>query len=160
MEIRITKKSLAAALARTSSIADRKSSMQIISNVLIDAGDENRVRISAQLVNAEDGFHLRPFVYALEQEYGSVESNPAFWNSISANAYLRDLDGPIQLHHATTDEEVPLAFSEMLYTEMQEANQTVEFFTYEGDNHNISNNFTTAMGRTVEFFDRYLKTDL
>lgn len=99
------------------------------------------------------------FVYALEQEYGSVETNPEFWNSISANAYLRDLNGPIQLHHATTDEEVPLAFSEMLYTEMQEANQVVEFYTYEGDNHNISNNFTTAMGRTIEFFDRYLKAE-
>ncbi len=51
MEIRITKKSLAAALARTSSIADRKSSMQIISNVLIEAGEENRVRISATDLN-------------------------------------------------------------------------------------------------------------
>jgi DNA polymerase-3 subunit beta len=51
MEIRITKKCLQAALSRTSSIADRKSSMQIISNVLIDAGDEGRVRISATDLN-------------------------------------------------------------------------------------------------------------
>jgi DNA polymerase-3 subunit beta len=51
MEIRIKKKSLAAALSRTSSIADRKSSMQIISNVLIDAGEEKKVRISATDLN-------------------------------------------------------------------------------------------------------------
>jgi dipeptidyl aminopeptidase/acylaminoacyl peptidase len=97
------------------------------------------------------------FVYSLEQEFGSVESNPGFWNSISANAYLHDLNGPIQLHHGTADSEVPLEFSEMLYNEMLQANQTVEFYIYEGDNHNISNDFTQAMNRTIEFFDRYLK---
>src|SRR6266508_967183 len=99
------------------------------------------------------------WVYSLEQSYGSAETNPDFWNSIAANAYLRDLNAPIQLHHGTADEEVPLEFSEMLYEEMLEANQTVELYTYEGDNHNISRNFSLAMQRTVEFFDRYLKTD-
>ena len=51
MEIRITKKRLVSALARTSTIADRKSSMQILSNVLIDAADKDRVRISATDLN-------------------------------------------------------------------------------------------------------------
>jgi dipeptidyl aminopeptidase/acylaminoacyl peptidase len=99
------------------------------------------------------------WVYSLEQSYGSPETNPGFWNSISANGYLHDLNGPIQLHHSTTDEEVPWEFSEMLYEEMQAANRVVEFYSYEGDNHNISANFSLAMQRTMEFFDRYLKTD-
>ena len=30
-------------------------------------------------------------------------------------------------------------------------------FTYEGDNHNISNNFGAAMRRSVAFFDLYIK---
>ena len=51
MEIRITKKSLVSALARTSTIADRKSSMQILSNVLIDASEKDHVRISATDLN-------------------------------------------------------------------------------------------------------------
>jgi len=99
------------------------------------------------------------WVYSLEQEYGSVETNPQFWKSISANGYLRDLHGPIQIHHSTTDEEVPVEFSQMLYDEMLDANQFVELYTYEGDNHNISRNFSLAMQRTIEFFNRYLKTD-
>ena len=97
------------------------------------------------------------WVYSLEQTYGSAEANPEFWNSISANGYLGNLNRPIQLHHSTTDEEVPWEFSQMLYDEMLGANQVVEFFSYEGDNHNISLNFNLAMQRTVEFFDRYLK---
>jgi DNA polymerase-3 subunit beta len=51
MKIRITKKSLVSALSRTSTIADRKSSIPIISNVLIDASDKDRVRISATDIN-------------------------------------------------------------------------------------------------------------
>jgi len=99
------------------------------------------------------------WVGSLLQTYGAPETNPGFWNSISANGYLRDLNRPIQLHHSTTDEEVPVEFSQMLYDEMLAANQVVELYTYEGDNHNISHNFSLAMQRTIEFFDRYLKTN-
>jgi len=97
------------------------------------------------------------WVYSLQQSYGSVEENPEFWNSISANAYVGDLNRPIQLHHGTADHDVPWEFSEMLYDEMLTANQVAEFYTYDGDNHNISNYFSLAMQRTIEFFDRYLK---
>lgn len=91
------------------------------------------------------------------EQYGSPEENPEFWNSISANSYLAEISGPIQLHHGTNDTDVPLDFSETLFYQMLAANQYVELYKYEGDNHNISNYFSTAMQRTVEFFDRYLK---
>ena len=42
-------------------------------------------------------------------------------------------------------------------TEMIAAKQPVEYYVYEGDNHNLSNNFNTVMARSVEYFDRYLK---
>ncbi|MGW8227244.1 MAG: alpha/beta hydrolase family protein [Anaerolineales bacterium] len=90
-------------------------------------------------------------------QYGTPEENPAFWDTISANTYLEEISGPVQLHHGTADESVPLILSELLYQELQEAGQIVELYTYEGDNHNISNSFGQAMTRTIEFFDRYLK---
>jgi dipeptidyl aminopeptidase/acylaminoacyl peptidase len=94
---------------------------------------------------------------SLVDTYGSPEENPEFWNSISANAYLADVSGPIQLHHGTADADVPLLFSENLFFQMLDAGQFVELYKYEGDNHNISNYFSTAMSRTIEFFDRFLK---
>jgi dipeptidyl aminopeptidase/acylaminoacyl peptidase len=97
------------------------------------------------------------WIYSLEQSYGTPEANPAFWQSISANSYLKDVSGPIQIHHGTADEEVPLEFSQMLYDELLAANKVTEFYTYDSDNHNLSNHFSLAMQRTVEFFDRYLK---
>jgi dipeptidyl aminopeptidase/acylaminoacyl peptidase len=93
----------------------------------------------------------------LTDTYGTPWENPDFWNSISANAYLSDLSGPIQLHHATEDETVPVINSEILYQQILEANKTAELYIYSGDNHNLSNNFSLAMQRTIAFFDKYLK---
>jgi dipeptidyl aminopeptidase/acylaminoacyl peptidase len=91
------------------------------------------------------------------ETYGAPEDNPKFWNSISANSYLAEISGPVQLHHGTNDTDVPLEFSETLFYQMLDVNQYVELYKYEGDNHNISNYFSTAMQRTIEFFDRYVK---
>ncbi len=89
--------------------------------------------------------------------YGSPEENPDFWNGVSANSYLADLSGPLQLHHGTADDSVPLEFSQILYQQLQQAGKTVEYYEYPGDDHNLSNSFGVAMQRTIEFFDRYLK---
>jgi dipeptidyl aminopeptidase/acylaminoacyl peptidase len=90
-------------------------------------------------------------------EFGTPEENPDFWNSVSANTYLGDLSGPIQLRHGTADESVPIVLSEILNDEVKQAGKYVEFYTYEQDNHNLSNYFSMAMGRTIAFYDTYLK---
>lgn len=90
--------------------------------------------------------------------YGDWDENPAFWATISPNSFLEDLSGPIQLHHSTTDELVPVAWAEILAQELEAVNQQpFELFTYPGDNHNINANFGAAMQRTVAFFDTYVK---
>lgn len=89
--------------------------------------------------------------------YGPPEENPDFWNSVSANSFLADLSGPIQLHHGTADADVPVLFSQNLEQQMRDAGKPGELYLYEGDNHNIANSFTLAMDRTIEFFDRTLK---
>jgi alpha-beta hydrolase superfamily lysophospholipase len=89
--------------------------------------------------------------------YGTPEENPAFWNSINAHAYLADLSGPLQLHHAITDETVPAAASTLLYDLMTAAGRPVELYLYDNDSHDIDNNFYTAMRRSLEFFDRHVK---
>ena len=93
----------------------------------------------------------------LFEVYGSPEENPEFWASISPNSYLSDLSGPIQLHHGTADSSVPIEFSETLSSQIQEVGKPVELYTYENDNHNISNHFGTAMERSVQFFNTYVK---
>ncbi len=100
---------------------------------------------------------LRGWRGGLFSLYGSPEENPAFFDSISANSFLADLSGPLQLHHGTADTSVPHEFSELLYQQLQQAGVTSELYLYEGADHNLSEPFSTAMLRTIEFFNRYLK---
>jgi dipeptidyl aminopeptidase/acylaminoacyl peptidase len=93
----------------------------------------------------------------LLETYGSPEDNPEFWAAISPTSYLTDLSGPLQLHHGTADTSVPVEFSETLYQLAQAIGQPVDLYLYENDNHNISVNFNTAMQRSIQFFDTYLK---
>ena len=94
---------------------------------------------------------------SLISQYGTPEQNPQFWASISPNAYLSDLSGPIQLHHSTGDSEVPFEFSKTLDQQIKDAGKTVEFYSYPGDDHNIANSFGVAMQRSIQFFDKYVK---
>jgi dipeptidyl aminopeptidase/acylaminoacyl peptidase len=91
--------------------------------------------------------------------YGSPDENPDFWLGISANSFLGDLSGPVQLHHGTADTEVPVVFSRDLYLQIQQAGKVVEYYEYGGDDHNLATYFSLAMSRTIAFFDQYLKGD-
>lgn len=93
----------------------------------------------------------------LLNDFGTPEQNPQFWSSISATNYLNDISGPLQLHHSISDDVVPVEFSNKLFHELIIAGKNAEFFAYEGDNHNIAINFTLAMDRTLDFFNRYVK---
>lgn len=91
-------------------------------------------------------------------QYGNPDENPAFWDTISPNSYLKALSGPIQLHHSIADEMVPAAWSETLVVELEAVGaSSYESYFYPDDNHNIVVNYGTAMQRTVDFFDRYVK---
>lgn len=94
---------------------------------------------------------------ALTEQFGSPQENPEFWNSISANAYLTDISGPLQLHHGTADTSVPVEFSETLAEQLEAVGKPVELYTYTGDDHDITRSFSVAMQRSIEFFDTYLK---
>ncbi|MCW5876242.1 MAG: alpha/beta fold hydrolase [Anaerolineales bacterium] len=93
----------------------------------------------------------------LLEAYGPPEANPEFWASISANSYLAELPGPLQLHHGTADSSVPAGFSVQLAVQVRQAGGVAELYEYDGDDHNISRFFTSAMLRSIEFFDRHVK---
>ncbi len=89
--------------------------------------------------------------------YGTFEENPTFWTAVDPMFHLDELSGPLQLHHGTADQSVPVTFSEDLQARLESANQPSEIYLYEGDNHNISNSFGTAMERSIQFFDQHVK---
>lgn len=94
---------------------------------------------------------------ALPETYGTPSENPAFWDAISANSYLTQLSGPIQLQHGTGDRQVPVGFSTSLYQQLTDLDIPVELYTYQNDDHNLTNSFDVAMRRTIQTFNIYLK---
>lgn len=48
-------------------------------------------------------------------EYGLPEENEEFWTAASTDTYLSELQGIVQLHHATTDAGVPVELSQVMY---------------------------------------------
>lgn len=120
----------------------------------------------SQLADWRDPFY-RPSSYELSlryryraklyEEYGTPKSNPTFWNSLDPTSFLFDIKTPVQLHHGTLDEEVPVEFAKSLNIKLKERGKNVEYFEYAGDNHNISNNFNLAMQRSIDFFNKIFK---
>lgn len=93
----------------------------------------------------------------LVEKFGSVDENPKFWNAIAPINYVKDISGPMQIYHGTSDGEVPLLFSERLDQALKNANKSTELFVYENDDHNLALNLYTALDKSVAFFDKYLK---
>lgn len=100
----------------------------------------------------------RPGRQELIDKYGAFDKNPSFWNTISPITHVQEISGPVQLHHGTADDDVPILFSEKLNEALKNAGKKVEFYTYLGADHNLSgDSFNLAMKRSVDFFDKYLK---
>jgi uncharacterized protein len=91
------------------------------------------------------------------EKFGTPSSNPAFFDSISPNTYLRDGLAPLQIHHGLNDQTVPYQFSRALVKGLRDAKQPHEYYEYAGNDHNLKQSFGLVMRRSVAFFDRILK---
>ena len=99
---------------------------------------------------------LRDNDHELVQERGLPSRNPEFWSQIDPYSYLNDISMPIQLHHGTNDDSVPIELSLRLKEELEKKGKSVEYFEYPGDDHNIGINSGLAWQRTIAFYKKYL----
>ncbi|MBI4090779.1 MAG: alpha/beta fold hydrolase [Candidatus Komeilibacteria bacterium] len=90
--------------------------------------------------------------------HGSPEEDPDFWNNISPRTFFDRVSTPILIHHGTTDESVPLAWSERTVKALEDAGKDVTLYTYPGEPHEFVNTWSQVMRRTVDFFDAALKS--
>lgn len=93
----------------------------------------------------------------IEDSHGTPDSNPDFWEGISAMNYFDRLRAPIMNHHGTVDESVPLAWSDELKLWLDDAGVENVYHIYEGEPHEFINVWPLVMKRTTDFFDKYLK---
>lgn len=85
--------------------------------------------------------------------HGEFSPQSEFWKQVAATNYLNDIRSAIQLHHAIDDSVVNIAYSRDLNSLLDSTAISHELYEYNSGGHNISgSNFTTAMQRTIEFF--------
>jgi len=90
------------------------------------------------------------------ERYGSPTTSPEFWDGISAVNYFDNITAPIQLHHGTEDESVPIEWSEELELWLRQKNKEASYFVYEGEKHEFINQWPLVMRRALEFFEDHL----
>jgi uncharacterized protein len=92
------------------------------------------------------------------EKVGSPSAESVFWQQMAPTSYLNDIKGAIEIHHAIDDDVVNIGYSRDLVSLLDKTSVPHEFYEYESGGHNISGaSFDQAMGRTVEFFRKYLK---
>lgn len=90
-------------------------------------------------------------------QYKNPADNPAFWDNISPISFFRNIAVPVMIHHGTTDESVPLAWSERAAKALQDVQKNTVFHIYPNEPHEFIDAWPTVMQRTVSFFDEHVK---
>jgi dipeptidyl aminopeptidase/acylaminoacyl peptidase len=84
-------------------------------------------------------------------------NNPEL-DGVSPINYLKYISAPISLHQGLVDVEVKPEWSKELNNALKKEGKTVEYFEYEGQDHNFKNlGWDLVSERTIAFYDKYLK---
>lgn len=94
---------------------------------------------------------------AMQELYGSNLTSDDFWYQVSVASQLTRIAVPVQNHHGTQDDSVPLDWSEQLENALTAAGVQNELFIYEGEPHEFVQAWPTVMQRTLGHFDQHMK---
>ena len=72
--------------------------------------------------------------------------------------YAGDIKTPLIIHHGTADKDVPYKWSINLIKRLKEVNVKYTFYTYEGENHNLSRySYYKVLKKDVDFFKSFIQ---
>lgn len=93
-----------------------------------------------------------------EPEYGSLEKDREFLESISPSNYAENIRAPLFIIHGANDPRVPLSEAELIKSKVEDNGQKVELLVYEDEGHGLAklNNRLDAYPKAVAFLDHVL----
>jgi len=94
-----------------------------------------------------------------EAEYGNLQYDFGFLESISPIHKVERIETPLLLIHGANDPRVPVSEAEQIYEAIKSRDGIVEFLKFEDEGHGISRseNKLEAYKRIVKFLDTYVK---
>ncbi len=90
------------------------------------------------------------------RRYGSPERRPGFWRGVSPRSHFERVEAPLMVHHGTSDDSCPIAWSRSTVRALERAGKRVRFHVYEGEEHAFVPQWPLSMERTTAFLDRHL----
>ncbi len=93
---------------------------------------------------------------AIVERYGSIDENPEFWDRVSAASYYHRVRAPVQIHIGTNDESTPPEWSQEIHDRLVAKGKDVTLYIYEGEPHELINQWPLMMGRVASFFSTHL----
>lgn len=79
-------------------------------------------------------------------------------NLYSLTDYLNRINAPLEIHQGTSDESVPVTWSNDLVKKLKDLGKNVTYFTYSGADHNLRPSWNTAVSRSLQFYRDNLDT--
>ena len=94
-----------------------------------------------------------------EAEYGTLENDAEFLESISPLNRLEAIRAPLMVIHGANDPRVPVNEAEQMVSALRGRGRDVEYLRYEDEGHGLAKakNRADAWPRVVAFFERHLK---
>lgn len=93
-----------------------------------------------------------------EAEYGSLETDREFLESISPINHVDEIAAPLLVIHGANDPRVPLGEAQQIHDRLVELGRPVELLVFSDEGHGIVKlpNRRVAYGKVVEFLDGHL----
>ncbi len=93
-----------------------------------------------------------------ESEYGSLENDREFLESISPINHVHDITAPLFVIHGANDPRVPIGEAEQIVAALRERNVPVEYMRFEDEGHGIIKraNRLVVYPAIARFLDKYM----
>ena len=91
---------------------------------------------------------------ALFEHFGTPRESPGFFEALSARTYFDRITEPVLLHHGTSDDSCPLAWSVTTQRLLQRAGVDSRLEVYPGEEHAFVPQWERSMRLTVAFLRR------
>lgn len=88
--------------------------------------------------------------------YGSLESNPIFWDNLSAKTFVDRIAVPLLYFQGTNDDSVDSAWTDESIALLRTKNKAVEYVVYDDQPHEFTTTWTDFMARSAAFFQDHL----
>lgn len=75
----------------------------------------------------------------------------------SVETYVQDITAPLQVHQGTGDQLVKVTWTNEFVEKIRKLGRETNYYTYKGDDHNLSRNWDTVVARDIEFFKKHLQ---